>query len=64
LLLGMGLRMAAVLGATVVVCLRRPDLGLVEFFVWLILFYLVTLAVETRLLLADEQLRRPASRTT
>ena len=46
-----GLRLLLVLAGVISVRMARPDLGIKEFFVWLILFYLATLAVETGLLL-------------
>jgi hypothetical protein len=60
LLIGMGLRFAAILGVTFVLSKVRPDLGLMQFYIWLILAYLGTLAVETRLLLQAERSARPA----
>ena len=48
---GMLLRMVFVLVGTVVVYSMRPDLRLREFYVWLLVFYLATLAVETALIL-------------
>jgi hypothetical protein len=48
---GMLLRMAFVLVGTVAVYVARPDLRFREFFVWLLVFYLATLAVETALIL-------------
>ena len=53
LLVGMGLRMATVLGGTLVLKQIRPDLGPSAFHVWVIVGYLVMLAVETRMLLSD-----------
>jgi hypothetical protein len=58
-LAGMGLRMSVVLVAALVLQNLRPDLGLVEFYVWLVPAYFVMLAVETRLLTAAD---RPATR--
>jgi hypothetical protein len=58
LLLGMGLRMALVLAGTLVLRLVRPDLGPSAFHVWVIVGYLVTLAVETRLLLTESTVTR------
>jgi hypothetical protein len=55
LLVGMGLRLATALIATFVLHEFRPDLGLLEFHVWLVVAYLVMLAVETRLLLAQDR---------
>jgi hypothetical protein len=51
LLLGMLARMGVVLGGVLVLREFRPDLRLVEFAIWVILFYIVTLAAETLLLL-------------
>ena len=45
------LRLMLVLAGVLFLRMSRPDLGVKEFFVWLILFYLATLAVETGLLL-------------
>lgn len=53
LLLGMGLRMAAVLIGTLVLRKIRPDLGANAFHLWVVVGYLFTLWIETRLLLAD-----------
>ena len=64
LLVGMGLRLATVLGATFILHETRPDLGLLEFHVWLVAAYLVMLAVETRLLLSHGSLRSYGSRVT
>jgi hypothetical protein len=62
LLVGMGLRLATVLGATFVLHETRPELGLLEFHVWLVAAYLVMLAVETRLLLSHGSLKGHGSR--
>jgi hypothetical protein len=62
LLVGAGLRMAAVLAVTLVLKDIRPDLGLMQYYIWLVIAYLVMLALETRLLLGKEQLARPRSR--
>ncbi len=62
LLVGAGVRMAAVLAVTLLLKEMRPDLGLREYFVWLVISYLTMLAVETRLLLGKEQLAQPRSR--
>lgn len=64
LLIGSGLRMAAVLVATLVLRQLRPDLGPLQFHAWLIVAYLAMLAVETKLVLAKEQLVRPRPRAT
>ncbi|MBL8848788.1 MAG: hypothetical protein JNG89_03860 [Planctomycetaceae bacterium] len=61
LVVGMGLRMAFVLAGTLVLRFLRPDLGPSAFHVWVIVGYLVTLAVETRLLLAGMTVTRSAS---
>ena len=50
-LAGMVLRMLFVLGGVVAVLTARPDLRFREFIVWLLIFYLATLAFETALLL-------------
>ena len=50
-LVSTGLRFGLVLGSALVAKTSRPEFGLREFFVWLIVFYLFTLAVETWLLL-------------
>lgn len=62
LVVGMGLRLVTVLGATLVLHRFRPDLGLLEFYVWLVVAYLVMLAVETRLLLSHGSLIGQGSR--
>lgn len=49
-LIGTGLRMMTVLLGALVIHQTRTDLGLREFFSWLIVFYSVTLLVETLLL--------------
>jgi hypothetical protein len=64
LLVGMGLRLASVLSATFILHETRPDLGLLEFHVWLVAAYLVMLAVETRLLLSHGSLNSHGSRVT
>lgn len=53
LLVGMGLRMATVLGGILLLRQIRPDLGPSALHVWVIVGYLVMLAVETRMLLAE-----------
>ena len=53
LLVGMGLRMAIVLGGILLLRQIRPDLGPSALHVWVIVGYLVMLAVETRMLLAE-----------
>jgi hypothetical protein len=58
-LAGMGLRMASVLIGALVLRWARPELGVSAFHLWLIVGYLVTLAVETRMLLADIAVTRP-----
>ena len=50
-LVSTGLRFGLVLASALVAKVSRPEFGLREFFVWLIVFYLFTLAVETWLLL-------------
>ncbi len=44
------IRLFVVAGVAVVVRKLRPDLGIVDFFGWLIAFYLLALAVEVTLL--------------
>jgi hypothetical protein len=61
MLVGTGLRMAAVLTATLLLRAWRPDLGPLQFHIWLIVAYLATLAIETRQLLAGERLVRTQS---
>lgn len=51
LVVGMGLRLAAVVTSAVLLCSLRPDLRGETFIVWLVPSYLAALAVETRLLL-------------
>jgi len=53
-LLSTGLRFGFVIAVTLLVKQERPELGLRQFHVWLIFFYLAALAVETWLVL-----RRP-----
>ena len=50
-LLGMGVRMATALLGALAVCEYRPDLRHSGFLWWLSAFYLVMLAVETRLVI-------------
>ncbi len=52
LLLGMGLRMAVVLAAVLVVRQALPELSAAVFLAWLVPAYLVALTVETRMALA------------
>lgn len=54
-LVGSGLRMAAVLAGVLVIREYWPRFGFREFLVWVLIFYLGTLALETLLLL-----KRPA----
>ncbi len=56
-LAGMGLRLVIVLAGTLGIRAARPDLGFREFLVWLLAFYLVTLLVETLLVM-----KRPPTR--
>jgi hypothetical protein len=49
-LIGTGLRMMTVLLGALLIHQTRADLGLREFFGWLVVFYSVTLLVETLLL--------------
>ena len=46
-----GLRMLFVAAGAVAMQVTRPDLGMREFYVWLILLYVFTLAVETTFIL-------------
>lgn len=48
---GMGVRMLVVLMVALVVHLVRPEFGLLQFYIWLIVFYNVLLLAETWLLL-------------
>ena len=50
------IRLFTVAGTAVIVRILRPELGIVDFFGWLIGFYLLALAVEVALLK-----RRPSS---
>lgn len=50
-LVSTGLRFGLILASALVAKVSRPEFGLLEFHVWLIVFYLFTLAVETWLLL-------------
>ena len=52
-LLGMGLRVVVVSLGAMQVLSSRPQLPRMEFLVWLLVFYLITLFVETRLLLQE-----------
>ena len=54
-LAGSGLRMFAVLVATLLLREVRPDLGLRQFLSWLVVFYSVTLLVETLLIVASPE---------
>ncbi|MFM9963151.1 MAG: hypothetical protein ACKV2Q_18240 [Planctomycetaceae bacterium] len=54
-LIGSGLRMFAVLVATLVMQEFRADLGLKEFLSWLVAFYSVTLLVETLLIVKSPE---------
>ena len=44
------IRLFAVAGTAVIVRILRPELGIVDFFGWLIAFYLLALAIEVALL--------------
>ena len=46
----MAVRFLAVLGTCAVVKWRQPDLGLVDFYLWLIVLYLVAMVIEVMLL--------------
>jgi len=48
---GTGVRMAFVLGGALTFRALRPDFGFREFYVWLVVFYLTTLLLETMLTL-------------
>lgn len=50
-LLSSALRFGVVVGTVLVLKSQRPDLGLKQLFVWLILFYMLVLALETWLVL-------------
>lgn len=54
-LVGSGLRMFVVLVATLILHEVRADLGLKEFLGWLVVFYSVTLLVETLLIVNSPQ---------
>lgn len=58
-LVGTGFRMVFVLAGMVAVKSLRPDLGFREFTVWLIVSYLVALALETWAVLAPAASRSP-----
>ena len=62
LLVGMGLRMAMVLGGTLLLRQLRPDLSPAAFHIWVITGYLVMLAVETRMLMAENAAARHGMR--
>ena len=51
-LVGVGLRMLFVLAGLFIVRSQRPDLGPAEFLVWLVVNYLVSLSLETWIVLA------------
>ena len=44
------IRLLTVAGTAVIVRMLRPELGIVDFFGWLIAFYLLALAIEVALL--------------
>lgn len=54
-LVGSGLRMFVVLVATLILHEIRADLGLKEFLSWLVAFYVVTLLVETLLIVKSPE---------
>lgn len=54
MVVSMGLRLALVVVAAVGVCYLRPDLRGETFVVWLVPCYLVSLAVETRIVLGEQ----------
>lgn len=56
-LVGSGLRMFVVLVATLILHEVRADLGLKEFLSWLVVFYSVTLLVETLLIVKSPEAR-------
>lgn len=49
-----GIRLAFVLTGVLVVKFKWPDVGMSEFYVWLIAFYLLTLAFETQLAVREQ----------
>ena len=59
-LVGTGLRMVFVLAGMFVMSLIRPDLGVREFVVWLIAGYLVSLALETWIVVASSNIETAA----
>lgn len=63
LLAAMLLRMFTVLTGVLVLWQLRPDLGLLEFQVWLIAEYLILLFIETWLLVPMVQLQPPVSKS-
>jgi hypothetical protein len=63
-LAGSGLRMVVVLVATLVLQEFRADLGLKEFLSWLIVFYSVTLLVETLLIVKSPEVATASVSTT
>ena len=63
LLAGTLIRMGLVLGSVLVIRYLRPDWGFREFYLWLIVFYLGALAIETAMLAGQIRGRRPARPT-
>ena len=56
---GMGLRMVFVLVGLVVIQSQRPDLGVREFVVWLLVYYLASVALETYVVVAALKKSQP-----
>lgn len=50
-LVSTGLRFGLVFGSAMLAKLARPEFGISEFYIWLIVFYLYALAIETWLVL-------------
>lgn len=52
-LIGMGIRFGAILGGVLIVMWARPQLRFREFLVWVVIYYMVTLAFETSVLMRE-----------
>lgn len=63
LILGqMGIRISGVMLAVILLSVFRPELEMLDFYVWLIVFYILTIVIEARLLMKN--LSRSAYRPT
>ncbi|MFQ5730650.1 MAG: hypothetical protein ACE5KM_01720 [Planctomycetaceae bacterium] len=61
---GMGLRMLFVLGGMLGVQAMRPHLGLNQFVVWLLIYYVATVALETLMVVSGLKRSQSGSETT